>query len=789
MIISVESTVGDDSAIESSNSFSALASALIEVQSWNARIDDVEQDFIDRANNLDATYPTRLVSVEQQLAETATKAELSAIATPKAVSLVSQMTDIAKIYVYTGVEGGYTAGNWYYHNGSTWASGGVYQSTGITDNSISATKLSFVTVVGLKSKNLFNKLAITPDNYVNKNTGVLVSAVGYFTSEYIAVLPSTAYTIKALQFIAYYDANKAFISGVSGTLTNYTLTTPANAYYVRFSDNVAVLETEQMELGSASTVYESFPAKVPSSSFVEKYTKGAKGKNLIDKSSVTTGYYVKHSNGVLTVNADLSATGYIDVSAYVNQKITLSNANQSAFFDASYAFISGNTNANLPSTITVPSNAKYIRVSIVNTSLNIAQMEVGQFSTDYEPYMIDDIRHAYDYVDSKINKTVTVRVKQNGTGNFIKFSDAVAAITDASKSKQYVIEVYEGTYDIMAELFVTPPDGTNEGIILPDYVHIKGIGKKENIILKGELPDGSNTNAVDVISTINMKHTNTLENITVTAKNLRYAIHSESSGVFKFWTQIAKNCTFIHYGNQVGYWDSTAAWGEGCSDGSRSEFYDCEFISVQECPTYLVHNNINFTTPCYHLFKNCSFSTPLSALGSFLIQSYGSGTKDIIECVGCKWDNFIFVSRTGAYVGAHNFKVIGYGNSVVPQKIDTILSNENETFVDFAEETIRGKNATVSTILKGVACKNDGLGKIKPMTTGDSATLFVGFAQHDIAADAVGVIKTSGYVELSVIGVTANLGDKIGMVDGVPSVVTTGDYIGVVKMVGYVLLK
>ena len=69
MIIIVESTVGDDSAIESSNSFSALASALIEVQSWNDRIDDVEQDFIDRANNLDATYPTRLVSVEQQLAE------------------------------------------------------------------------------------------------------------------------------------------------------------------------------------------------------------------------------------------------------------------------------------------------------------------------------------------------------------------------------------------------------------------------------------------------------------------------------------------------------------------------------------------------------------------------------------------------------------------------------------------------------------------------------------------------------------------------------------------------
>ena len=67
--ITVDRGVGDDTAIASSDSFSALASALIEVQSWNARIDDVEQDFIDRANNLDATYPTRLVSVETQLAD------------------------------------------------------------------------------------------------------------------------------------------------------------------------------------------------------------------------------------------------------------------------------------------------------------------------------------------------------------------------------------------------------------------------------------------------------------------------------------------------------------------------------------------------------------------------------------------------------------------------------------------------------------------------------------------------------------------------------------------------
>ena len=47
------------------------------------------------------------------------------------------MTDHNKIYVYTGSETGYTAGNWYYWNGSAWASGGVYNSVAVqTDTTL-----------------------------------------------------------------------------------------------------------------------------------------------------------------------------------------------------------------------------------------------------------------------------------------------------------------------------------------------------------------------------------------------------------------------------------------------------------------------------------------------------------------------------------------------------------------------------------------------------------------------------------------------------------------------------
>ena len=62
----------------------------------------------------------------------AVKAELRTyVGSPLVASTVAGMTDQTKVYVYTGSETGYTAGNWYYYNGSAWTSGGVYNSTAL----------------------------------------------------------------------------------------------------------------------------------------------------------------------------------------------------------------------------------------------------------------------------------------------------------------------------------------------------------------------------------------------------------------------------------------------------------------------------------------------------------------------------------------------------------------------------------------------------------------------------------------------------------------------------------
>jgi hypothetical protein len=96
------------------------------------------------------------------LAEKATKTEVAAKADQTALSsLQTQITNIGngspkgtyasltalQTAFPTGTTGVYVVtadGKWYYWNGSTWTAGGVYQSTGISDNSITSNKLDAV---------------------------------------------------------------------------------------------------------------------------------------------------------------------------------------------------------------------------------------------------------------------------------------------------------------------------------------------------------------------------------------------------------------------------------------------------------------------------------------------------------------------------------------------------------------------------------------------------------------------------------------------------------------------
>jgi lysophospholipase L1-like esterase len=118
---------------------SALANIANKEDLNTAEITNIKTDY---AKKIDVNVLASNKADNATVTTLSTKVDSLASGAPKAVSLVNQMIDITKNYVYVGSESGYISGNWYYYNGTAWTSGGVYQSTGIADYSITEEKIN-----------------------------------------------------------------------------------------------------------------------------------------------------------------------------------------------------------------------------------------------------------------------------------------------------------------------------------------------------------------------------------------------------------------------------------------------------------------------------------------------------------------------------------------------------------------------------------------------------------------------------------------------------------------------
>ena len=81
---------------------------------------------------------TQLEGYVEQCKQYAETAKNEAYGSPLTAATAAAMTDQSRVYVYTGSETGYTAGHWYYHNGTSWTDGGVYNAVAVdTDTTLS----------------------------------------------------------------------------------------------------------------------------------------------------------------------------------------------------------------------------------------------------------------------------------------------------------------------------------------------------------------------------------------------------------------------------------------------------------------------------------------------------------------------------------------------------------------------------------------------------------------------------------------------------------------------------
>lgn len=112
--------------------------------------------------------------VDNEISAIETKVNSVASGSPLVASSVSGMTDTSRTYVNT------TDGKWYYYNGSNWVAGGVYQATGIADESVFVNSTDFITEGLNKFKGLNTADEELPIFY-DKETGE-ISFTGKVTS-------------------------------------------------------------------------------------------------------------------------------------------------------------------------------------------------------------------------------------------------------------------------------------------------------------------------------------------------------------------------------------------------------------------------------------------------------------------------------------------------------------------------------------------------------------------------------------------------------------------------------
>ncbi|MEK4039729.1 hypothetical protein MHH49_19575 [Paenibacillus sp. FSL F4-0122] len=701
----------------------------------------------------------------------------------------------------------------YYWNGTAWAQAAEFQSTGIAAKSVSQDKTDFLTT----GKNLLDISKVTAGFFVDYTTGNLVASAGNKVTDLIVLEPNTTYTLssqisKDLSQLAFYNSAKTYVSGISntGTQESITFTTGASVNFMRLTIPITVTDGVQLEKGSSMTGFEPFFFRLPHLE-VQKSNVGKEiiadqnidpasnivmkkiGTNLLDISKAKLGYFVNYVNGNLVANVDNKVIEFLPL--IPNTTYTLSSQiskdlSQLAFYNALKQYVSGLPNSGIQESITFTTGANvyFMCLTIPVSVASGVQLELGTTMTSFEDYghviSVADLPKAALYQP----QGKVISVKQDGSGDSTNLRAAIESITDASKGNSYTVEISKGVYDIFG--YYTPEELNStsfDGLRIPDHVSIVGIGDKEKIILKGELPTEDTVityTSKGRISTICPLGSGTIENITVTGKNLRYAVHDDYN--YPGAQKVMKNCNFIRYRGDGRNYGGKQAWGEGSWSGQNYLFEDCYFFTEWDYYAYTSHNNVSFSEPSHHKFINCKLITTMGE--SVRFESLGSGQKDTVDMIGCKMNgNIALTVYSGNAAGNIDYDLKGYGNEVVPVRIAN--TDGRQYAYEFVGETREMYNGGANGITKGMPVMlNSGNTSIVPFT-GTGKIRYFGVTMEDIPTGSSGIVKVAGYLAIADTGLTGlAVGDTIGIVSGALAKVTSGDYIGVVTLTDYIQL-
>lgn len=381
------------------------------------------------------------------------------------------------------------------------------------------------------------------------------------------------------------------------------------------------------------------------------------GEDIFTSEGFTSGYILLNSQGGTTANPDYGYTDYINIEGKSFALYGISGTAFSVVYDENKNPLGSGAISLFFDKNDRPDGTKYIRFNVYLANLPSVKMNV--YETEWVTY-ITPSQVVGGYTD------ITV-----GTGK--QFASVVEAVeyanSIASDYNTVNVYIYPGTYNIIGDYDLSEQVSNWNGLTLADHVNLIGVGSPDKVVLSGELPTDISSYAFDRnnVSTLNFWKNNSIKNLTITAKNMRYCLHNEDGKVYAVENAVETidNCVFIYYENDEGIISSRISIGIGAAAGRKTTFRNCVFDNRSANGNYplLLHNNTNAEKYCEWIFESCNFIG--GTMNSLKLSSAGSGQTEIVNIIGCRLPNNLRFDRQNIYTGTVcEYKVFGHGNAI-----------------------------------------------------------------------------------------------------------------------------
>lgn len=583
----------DDNAIQSSDSFTALTEALIDIS-------DLEQNYAPRLNDLTA-----------QLQQTATKTELN--------------VEKARIDTFTSLPVGSTTGDAELIDGRVGADGFTYDNLGDSiRGQISDTTIDLKNAVKVTNKLSFGYVA---DTLITQNS--VTNPVGFFSTDFIRVKPSDFLHIyKKASRTNFYNKNKVLVNYAANDISSVIV--PVGAYYVRFSWYIGDTPINDFTVHVGSFPYNNTKYVTPINSDIAVLKKG---KNRFNVNDLLDGYnFVSGSNGnIVATTYHIKASKPILMPRFAEEKyVTISTSNTLPtsigyrFLNSSGTVIDyGNYNGLASISIEIPVPAKYVQVSydeIQGETTPNLQVEYGQIASIYEEY-------AKEYTQSEI-ETIALNVTNSNpnveitpTGDIMDFYKSMLSAYNTGNCDVYV---RTGDYIYTDAMIETIRALGKRGVPIGNGCRYY-FDTNAKIICNYRGANQSDIQAYfSPLDSWNVAGSWEIHNLTLEASCVLYGLHDECSGSSAPYTHLYDNCSIIldNTGYTTGY---NRAIGGGLGANAEIIMRNCIFDSISNVTVDVTYHGNSGGDDAHIAITNCYFGKALGIDGPT-----GTGAKRLI---------------------------------------------------------------------------------------------------------------------------------------------------------------